>query len=267
MSRPATVALWDYPFVDVVERAVRKCFPSADVVRYAPEVCATLLGDGSADIALVPTTTLLTNADRFDVLPGFALSSWRYPFARIFLKNGLGRISPELVVPTEAGQEAFIASVILQEHYGVRILAVPTETPAGNDVNHLIVSRSPEADDSTLDLGQEWFELTNYPMVWGLLATQRSAATPDVAGAGPAAAAYCEGGRADAVAAAADHPVLGGFLKDELRFRLDDLAVASLTELADYLFYYAGTDEPAELNLVTAPDDGESEGEGDQLTV
>lgn len=274
MSLPERIALWDAPYVGIVRAALERRLPSADQVSLPAEQCAEALANGTVDMALVPTVAVMANADRFDVLPAFALSSWEYPFARIRIAGTMDRLSPSLVVPPDASQEAFIASVVLQEHYGARVLAVPSdETPAG-DVNALLVDGGRTDDPATeLDLGREWFELTNYPMVWGVLVMRRGEADDQTIRLVSETAALCEQLREQrsgqpSTSSRSELPpqpavsergstsethaeLVERFVADQLRFRLDDLAVASLTELSDFLFFYSGTDEPPGLNVVS----------------
>ena len=253
MKRSLAVGLWNYPYADTLAAAMDVLQPSGVVIRETPENCARLLASGELDAALVPTLSAFLNPDRFDILPAFALSSWRYPFARIFLSGGLDAWTPELVVPPEVAQESFIASVVLQEHYGNRVLAVPSEVTPGSDVNHLEVGLPAASDDPrALDLGQEWYELSGYPMVWGLMAMAAGSADQRAMRLFRDLAATAERLRPEVARRFDDN--VGSFIMEDLRFRMDDLATASLTELAEYVFYYSGTDEPAELNVVSIED-------------
>ncbi len=265
MKRPGNAAVWQHPYADILADALEKRLPGTSIVRLTPEEATRALADGSVEVALIPATSALSNSERFDVLPAFALSSWSYPYAQIYLARSLADFTAELVVPPDAAQESFVASVVLQEHYGKRVLAVPSEKVPGADVNHLWVGSDPQgAPTGSLDLGREWYELTNYPMVWGLLAMRRDEAGDAMIRAASDIAALCDR-RRDHLGTAV-HPEVAMFAEEDLRFRFDDLATASLTELADYLFYYSGTDQPPELNLVSlkaaTPD-----ADGDHLPV
>jgi len=248
---PLTVGLWDLSFVDVVAAALERIGLGAKIVREKPESCARMLVQGEVDVALVPTVSALLNADHFDVFPAFAVASWNYPYARLVLPRGLESLSSELAVPADASQEAFVAGVVLQEHYGTRVISVPVhESLPAADVNRLEVGEPGKSFRvNSIDLGREWFELSNYPMVWGLFASRRDNADPAVVRRFVDAAAVAENIRTE-MAGGFCEPV-AGFVADDLRFRMDDLATASLTELAEYVFYYAGTDEPPALSFVS----------------
>ena len=269
MSLPERIALWDAPYVGVVRAALDRRLPAAEQVSLPAERCTEALADGTVDMALVPTVSVMANADRFDVLPAFALSSWEYPFARIRIAGTMDRLSPSLVVPPDASQEAFVASVVLQEHYGARVLAVPSGEPPAGDVNALLVDGGRSDDPAAeLDLGREWYELTNYPMVWGVLAMRRGEADDQTIRLVSETAALCEQlreqltGRPPTATTGTQTELVDSFVSDHLRFRFDDLAVASLTELSDFLFFYSGTDEPPGLNVVSLK---ESDGDRDDV--
>lgn len=254
------VGLWNIPFADVVEVGLGAAQVPVRVIRESPEACARMLVGGAVDVAMIPTLTAFLNPEQFDILPAFALSSWGYPFAQIFLKGGLDAPTPELVIPPDSAQESFLAGVVLQEHYGSQILAVPSDVRPRDDVNHLRVGTpEPSTDPRLLDLGREWFELTGYPMVWGLMAVRAGGADQQLIRLFRDVAAGSERLREEV--AAGFSGLVGDFIREDLRFRMDDLATASLSELADYVFYYSGTDEPAELNIVSLG--GSSAGSGD----
>lgn len=262
-----TVGLWNLSFVDVVAAALDRIGLEARIVRDKPESCAAMLAQGEVDVALVPTVSALLNSDHFDVFPAFAVASWNYPFARLILPGGLESLSNELVVPADASQEAFVAGVVLQEHYATRVIAVPVhESLQAADINRLEVGEPIEPPGvNSLDLGREWFELTNYPMVWGLFASRRDSADPAVVRRFVDAAAVAENIRRE-MAGRFREPV-AGFVADDLRFRTDDLATASLTELAEYVFYYAGTDEPPALGFVSVAGASSYESDDDETPL
>ncbi len=232
------------------------------VTRMDPEDCAKSLASGASEVALIPTLTALKNGDVFDVLPSFAVSSWGYPFARITLPEGLNNLTPVLDVPASHPQEAFIASVILQEHYGVRVQTIldsaeqKEDSSAGSTSKQALVVGEAAQALSGLDLGQEWYELTNYPMVWGVFATLKGNANPHLIRGMADAAAVAERVRQEGLIDMDDNTA--EFFGADLRFRFDDLATASITELTQYLFFYQGNDEIDELAVVHLPDDEES---------
>lgn len=112
-----------------------------------------------------------------------------------------------------------------------------------------------------MDLGQEWYELANYPMVWGFFAARKGEATPEMMLALRDAAAVAEQTRESAATDVS--PELHHFISDDLRTRFDDLAVASLTEYRQYLFYENVLTDVPDLDPVSFPELDEAEAEED----
>lgn len=253
------VALWDFPPTDCLFAAAES--QALEVERAGGEACTQLLLERQVDVAFLPSTVVLGNTDIFAVLPGAAVSTWAYPFARIVLRRGLGHVQSVAYHGTDA-MEALLARISFQEHYGLAPAFVPI--PGGSldallqatEDASLLVGRDIPALPETgvmLDLGREWFELAQYPMVWGLFVTLRESASPAALDAVTALAAEAE--RLAAAWAGADSisPILRGFYAQDVRFRLDDLAIAGLTSLREFLYYYKVTDEIADPTFYTPP--------------
>ena len=268
------LATWDYGPSDFLvsgftSGAVASPF---EVERHGPQRCIELLRAGQVDVALVPTLTAASDVRAFDVLPAVALSTWRYPYAKLVLRRDLGEPIRTVAVDPAYPQEALLARIILKEHYG----AQPELTPypgadvqalleADADASLLVGPRVPvlQTDRLALDLGQEWYELANYPMVWGVFAAQKDGATPEMITALRDAAEAAETSRAVWMQAQEPPPALHAFYQDDLRIRLDDLAVASLTEWLRFLFFYGVAEEIAGLPFVALPSEEEEEGGDD----
>lgn len=79
------LALWDTPPADFLASGLTSGAAEApfEIRRMRPEGCTARLLEGAVDVALVPTTMALQGADGFDIVPEVALSSWKYPFARL----------------------------------------------------------------------------------------------------------------------------------------------------------------------------------------
>jgi len=269
------LAIWDLPPAEFLvsgftSGAVSNPF---DILRYRPEECARRLVQGEVDIALLPTTLALQAADSIDVVPSIGLVSWKYPYARLAWSGGLRDYPETIAYDRRVSQERFIARVVLQEHYGTEPAFVPydgltprqlleTEEDAallvGNDVPAM------QLDAFSMDIGREWYELTNYPMVWGLFVMQRDRVNDEVTEALVDAREAAEENRDVWVMAQETSERLGEFYREDLRSALDRLAMASLTELRQYMFYYDLTDEVPDLPFVFLGqgDDDENDGPG-----
>ena len=255
------LAIWDLPPAEFLvsgftSGAISNPF---DILRYRPEECARRLIQGDVDIALLPSTLALQAADAVDVIPSVGLVSWKYPYARLVWSGGLHDYPKTIAYDRRVSQERFVARVIMQEHYGEEPAFVPydglsprdlleTEEDAsllvGNDVPAM------EVDTFSMDIGREWYELTNYPMVWGLFVMRRDQATDEITETLVHGRKAAEENRDVWVMAQETSARLGEFYRENLRSALDRLAIASLTELRQYMFYYDLTDEVPDLPFV-----------------
>lgn len=246
------LAIWDEPALDFFARSIQDLADDRglSVLRAARRQCRDAVLAGRVDVALVPSLTVFSDSEVFDVLPAVAFSSWDFPFARLLLKHPLGTPIRSVAIDPAYPQEALVAKIILKEHYDVTPSFHPYQdlTPdtlsRTDDDAALIVARSlDEALGPGIDLGRDWFELTHYPMVWGVF----------VARSGEGADAYVQTLRDIARHTEAhaqrwvdeqDLPeVLQAAYREGLRYRLDDLAIASLTTLQDLLYYEKALDE------------------------
>ncbi|PSQ83578.1 MAG: hypothetical protein BRD44_03990 [Bacteroidetes bacterium QS_7_67_15] len=273
-----TLAVWNAPVADA---AVSGLASAADRDRWdlrhlRPEACAAAVLKEQVDVALVPTTMALQGAEGFDVIPGVAVSSWKYPFARILLREGLrGPGAPTLACDRRAVLEQFAARVALREHYSIDPELAPYDAPTpgqlldgdesaalltSTDLNALPDTGRREDGGLVMDLGQEWFELTGYPMVWGLFVACEDTLDPErTAALRDRLQASVE--HRPAWVEQAQHPALEAFFREDLRLRYDDLVVASLTELKHYLFYESVLDDVPAFTFAPLPEEeGKKEG-------
>ena len=244
------------------------------VVRVPAHQTAEVLAAGEADVALVPTLAVLRAPKAFSVVPGVALSAWDYPFARLLLRDGLGGGVATVAFDPREAQAVLLARLVLREHYGFAPAFVPVEAPTAaalgaNDavlVTGEAAVRSAvgaDAEREGLDLGQEWYELANYPFVWGLFVTRAGEATPEVVRLLLSAVAAAEAQRGYWIRSREMPEPLHAFFAESLRLRLDDLATASLTELGEHFFSLGVLDELPEIpyaDLPDAADEGPDEG-------
>jgi len=179
-SEPLRVSV---PPIEGVDALVQEWARGVGAVVEGPSVrldeAEGLLRSGNADLAFIPTLSVLRAPDSFSVVPGVALVGRAYPAPRLHLPAGLSPLAPGQTVTIglnpRFAQEALLAQIIVKEAYGAQPQFVPvpegTAAPAGIDA-YLLAADSPAAGSGvTLDLGREWFELTTRPMVWALLAS------------------------------------------------------------------------------------------------
>jgi len=262
------LAIWNTPAAEFFLSGLTSgaVITDLEVERKSPRACVSLLERGDVDVALVPVIAALKDEDHYDLIPGAALSTWKYPFARVVLKHGLSEPIQTVAFDPVYANEAVITRVVLREHYGSEASFVPYPSPTVDQLLHakedasLIVGMDSllvRTERYSLDLGQEWYELSNYPMVWGLFAARKGTGTPDMVHALRALAESADEHRSMWMQAQEMPPVLHEFFTDDLRVRLDDLAMASLTELCHQLFYIDVIDQIPDLPFITLPDDEE----------
>ncbi|MEM1093188.1 MAG: MqnA/MqnD/SBP family protein [Bacteroidota bacterium] len=264
------IALWNTTPGTFWADAIGAAGAELSIIRADPARCDLALRAGEADIALVPTLTAMRDPDLYDIFPEVALSTWHYPFARIVMRNDLNAEAQSLAFDPRYTTEVLLARLILKEHYGMtpQFFPVDAEEPSwvldiDADAALIVGDEVPymRPESYAMDLGQEWYELANYPMVWGFFAARKGEATPEMMLALRAAASAAEQTRE---AAATDvSPELHHFISDDLRTRFDDLAVASLTEYRQYLFYENVLTDVPDLDPVSFPELDEAEAEED----
>lgn len=218
--------------------------------------------------ALLPTFSILKHPKDFSAIPAVALSSWRYPFARLFMDHGLDEPIQTVAYDPRYEQERAITEIFLREHYRmnpdfvVRADSASTGSQVHrHDADLLVGANVPglSAGTLSLDIGQEWYELAQYPMVWGLFATLRDRTTPDLIRGIRDGIRLSERQRSLWIRAQETSADLHAFYNDDLRFRLDDLAVAGLTELMRHLFFYQSLDEVPDLPFSVLSEDGDDD--------
>ena len=232
------LALWDIPPSRCLEAAASNMLVERTTAARAME----LLRARQVDVAMLPSSAVLCEPAGLAVLPEAAVASWAYPWASIVLRREV-QVLRTVAYDASCRQEAFMAKAVLREHYGATPAFVPataSEDPLRMDADaSLVVGREMTGDPArVLDLGQEWFELAQYPMVWGVFATLRGAATPAMATRVAALARDAED-VALTLAGNSSKESERRFYAESLRLQMDDIAVAGLTELTDHL-YFAG---------------------------
>lgn len=267
------LAIWNYAPADflvsgLTSGAVDSPFT---IERHRPEVCAKKLVEGDVEMALLPTTMALQAYDDIDAIPSVGLVAWKYPYAKLVWDGGLHDFPETIAYDRRHPQERLVARVVLHEHYKVDPTFVPYEGMRPRDLQQtnddaaLLVGpevATLQAEAFSMDLGREWYELANYPMVWGLLATHRGEADDELIERVISAVKAAEQHRDMWIQAQETPAALNEFYQEDLRVRIDRLGTASLTELRTYMFYYDVMDEIPDVPFADMPDeDDEEEGE------
>ena len=244
------VAVWD----DEIAKSLHQSWSSGsslvmEVVVLSPEKAERAVLREEVDAALLPSTHALSRIESLDILAESAISTWRN--GGVLIDRPTNDPSGSVFIKSTERDPVFdlAAAIILKEHYGYSIdresdpsravSAVPaaaSERTATSAATLSVLSPNTEYDlVQHLDISQEWYELVNYPMVWGLFVTAKNNATDElIKGIREwMTVVYAE--------AVDEFLTEEGDMSDRVRPRLDDLAIASLTELCDYMFFYGAT--------------------------
>jgi predicted solute-binding protein len=269
------IAVWNTPPADLLTSGflsgpLRDHF---EIHRVTEDECERLLREREVDVALLPTLALFRGTDDFDVLPAVALSSWSYPFARLVIDHGLEKPVERVAFDSDHEQEAFLARLTLREHYKMEPDFVPMpgaqlyELRDADADAHLLVGPSVPTmsfDRLTMDIGQEWYELAQYPMCWGLFVTLKGEAAPEMIRAVRRGVEASEKHRNVWIRAQETSQDLHVFYAEDLRLRLDDLVEASLSEFRQYLFFYELVEDVRDIPVVYLDEEEGEEDDSDE---
>ncbi len=260
------IALWDESLVDHFARSVSELSEnlSLDLLRVSRRACRDRLISGDVDLALIPILTALNEPDLFDVMPAVALSSWANPFMRLKMGKSLDNSVETIAIDPAFPQEALLTKIILKEHYNVQPVFHPYPDASQLVLDELeeeallVVSTSPGsgADEGfSLDMGRDWFELTHYPMVWGVFAVRIGEGSDERVHLLRTLAQYTELYSPGWLEEDDLPESVAAFFREGVRYRLDDLATAGITSLQDYLFYIDAIEEINPLPLYSVTDE------------
>jgi len=102
-------------------------------------------------------------------------------------------------------------------------------------------------DPAVLDLGREWYELAQYPMVWAVYCCLKGKGNDEMT-----KLLIKITKEAEIIAqnwGARSSSVKDRFFGEHLRLRLDDVAIAGLTTIREYMYYYGLTKELLPLSI------------------
>lgn len=207
-----------------------------------PSVCATLLADGAIDLGMVPSIAHLDRAgDR--IVPGVCIGS-DGPVASVavFTRRPIREVRT-IALDTSSRTSAILTRILCARRFAITPTFVPHAPDLGAmlgaaDAALVIGDPALFADHLALgagkiDLGAAWTEMTGLPFVWAfwagrpdaanaaVVAALQHAAASGMASTDAVADAYCAGDPAR-------QTVARRYLRDHLRFRLDERAIDGL---------------------------------------
>jgi predicted solute-binding protein len=260
------IAVWNNPVNESLILALEEAYPGA-VDRLPLKDVLQAVVDNQADVALVPSDQALSSQDQVDILPAVGVSSWTNPWLSLVVGNQLGAATMGIMHAPDGRSGALLAALVLKEHYNTVVaLHEQPALPVGLSEHALITVPLDEGDDLVapasdtsegvaLDLGQEWAEMAGYPFVWSLFVGRKDENHDDAIRQLRDVVTQLDQHRV-ALERAWDLDEIGSdFFLNHVRLAVDDLAIASLTQLCDHLFYYGVTDEVLPVQFVTLPAD------------
>ena len=231
MDNLLTIAISNVSVYDETARFLEQ-IPGVKIVRLENANVGPAAIAGLADLAVVNPRTIVAAEGLYDVYPYFCISSWGDAGVNLHLPGGLENPPQKISAEPELAEFVDIARIILKENYG---MSVAVDEEMSDSLNTAMITRQSERSGLTLDLAQEWSEAENYPLVLGLLVSRMDERPAQLSTLLEAIRDLLAGNVADGVV---DVEVL-----PRVRFGYDDLVTASLTALAEHLFYHNVTDE------------------------
>ena len=250
MNRKISIALWDDTFL----RPFTDAFTDSDmfdVIITTQERCEQLALAGMVDVALMRSHMVFLHEDDLDVYGSSAISTWRFPYARLVLQAPIGTPVTSIQYRNNDQMHAIVSRIVLNEHYEFEPTFAIAEDPSidGDSTGAIITGESILSGTTILDLGQEWFELTGYPMVWGLFAVGKGSHTSEVAEELTRVVSRFKMENDETSLNSEDYR-LEEFYSGDIRVGYDDLVTASLTEFSQYLYFYNIVDEPVSVPVI-----------------
>lgn len=247
---------------------------SIDVLYGSPDECKALLDSGDVDVALIAINDVLRAVDEYDILPQAVVASTsNFPYATLRIKDGVDGIRRVEALQSHR-QASEVAEIILREEYGLET-SIQFRTSAaanGSSPDAYLTFENPTADEDVdaassvgsgadtdnkwLDIGQEWFELTGLPLVWGVFAVRAGSSanvTGDLLEAVVSNSLTPESRALWMDAHASMSKREESALENDLRFQFDPEVLAGLEVLTYYLFYYGKVDDISTPRFLESP--------------
>jgi chorismate dehydratase len=251
------VSIWKDPILNELSERLISCQEVTSITRGKSREIIASLESGETDVAVLPTPYVLQNKDAFNVLPEMAVSSRSHPVFRLHLQEGFAKSDVRVSVSSDQVIHGLMAAIILREHYNFRLrkdLRDPASKEEDKTVQDAWLVRLDESNQSvpveeyefshdrdtpsslTLDLGSEWYELVNYPMVWALFVMKKGTASEEAVKNLISIVTSLDQDQFQAERSVSSVVERGDF--SEIKYRFDESCLASLTEMEEYLYYY-----------------------------
>jgi predicted solute-binding protein len=258
------VAVWDIPPAQFLGSRLER-ESRIEIVSGPAVACEKWLAEDEVDLALISTLSVMRDPEPWELLPDVGLATRRYPYARLFLRDGLGAIE-RIGIDPRYRQEAIITQIVLKEHYDAAPEFVPYERGSTRQIlakeGGVLVTdplEDPSTDGVVLDIGREWFELSTYPMVWGVFAALQDKLPIDRAERTQQAIAGVEADREEWISRRDLSEEVADFMREDLFIHLKGHLHGGFEELAQYLFFHGIIEDVPQLPFLIFSDAEEEE--------
>ncbi len=160
-------------------------FRLCEVVEGSPKMLARMIEDGSIDYAPVPSLYYLKNKDRLKRYK-FCIASKGKVLSVLVVSNGRS-LDERIAVTSDTMTSEALLKIILEEK-GVKSKLVRVNSNRVSDLLRVCGSALVIGDEAIkarmiyrviMDLGEEWYDLTGYPMVFGISASLKDVNAED----------------------------------------------------------------------------------------
>lgn len=259
------IAVWNTPPAEFLVSRLQD-LQEIEIYTGPSYACEKWLADEKVDVALVPTLSIMRDPEPWELIPDIGLASASFPYARLVLRGGLGRIKRVGFDP-QYRQEVLLTQIVLQEHYGTVPEFVPYQKKTAEQVlreeGGVLVTDPDTLQDPdegvVLDIGQEWFELATYPMTWGVFASKADHLSLEQADMLRKFIAGADQIRSQWIGKHQLSEPVKKFMQSDLILRIAGAVDTGLEELAQYLFFHGILEEIPDLPFLIFPEDEEEE--------
>ncbi|MFH1561879.1 MAG: menaquinone biosynthesis protein [Nitrospirota bacterium] len=160
------------PLIYKLEEACLVIDKSVELVYEYPATLSNLLKNGEIDVGIIPTIDYFRGMGKF-VIPQICISSYgKVASVRLFYKDEISRIK-QVAVDKGSSTSIALLRIILSEVYSIsplfkEITPVLPQALEENEAVLLIGDQALTTSGKSIDLGEEWYKLTQLPFVYAL---------------------------------------------------------------------------------------------------
>lgn len=220
-------------------------------LKYSPLDSGKSLLEGEVDIGLIPVTTLASTKESWRIIPHISISSkGLYKSVKLFFKSGLKDLHT-IAIDERADSESVLLKILMPEKFNI----TPEYMKMKPDLNNMLhkadaalligdeALHEQEINKSSIDLGEEWFDLTGLPMVFAFWSGRQM--TTDIKNVKNIINAFNLGFKnlesiAKDVAKESEFSwaFYHDYLTQNVNYKFSENEHAGLTEFYNYAFYY-----------------------------